>query len=395
MPRPRVRRTVLGLCAVVLAAVSACAEPEPDLELQVPGRVDGALGVVGTPSPSSTAETSCSTQPAAGGYDVATLNRAMQGIRLPDWRAGDVGATAPLSDGRMLWVFGDTLRAKGARPGIVANSMLVSSGTCFTPVAGSSGAPVLDLQRTGQACWPTSVLARKAMGGDSVSVICSRVQQDHHGLLDFTYLGASLAEIRVPVGGRPVVEHMTTLTPDNHDPRAVNWGAAQVVDGDWLYVYGTQQAQGELAKSALVARVRLEQMRSFPAWQFYDGRQWQEDPGWARPVLSASPGVSQAFSVHRLAGRFVLVSKRGGEFGDAIGVWTAPSPVGPWTLTSETPYAYDEHNGFVRYQPLAHPEIRLANGKLLVSLSRNPTTFANLLTDPRRGRPVFVEVPHP
>jgi hypothetical protein len=45
--------------------------------------------------------------------------------------------------------------------------------------------------------------------------------------------------------------------------------------------------------------------------------------------------------------------------------------------------------------PLAHPEIPLADGRLLVSVSRNTTDFDQLMADPEVGRPIFVEVGRP
>ncbi|MDE9366127.1 DUF4185 domain-containing protein [Luteipulveratus sp. YIM 133132] len=400
MPRSRTRRAVLA-AALGALLLAGCAEPEPGLQVEVSGAsrsggtADASVPPGGDGSTVPRLPPICAPPKPGRTYDTAQLNATMTQLDLPDWRAADVGATAPLTDGRVLWVFGDTLRAAGSRPGLVANSLLVSSGTCFTQVGAGRDTALLGVPEDGEACWPTSVASRAVIGGDEAFVICSRVQRKPAGLLDFSYLGASLIRITVASGGQPVIRDVTSLTPDTHDETVVNWGAGQLIDGGWLYVYGSQQGRGATSKSVLVARVRLAQASRFMAWQFYDGRRWQEDAGWARPVLPANPGVSQAFSVHRDGNHFVLVSKRGGEFGDAIGVWTAPTPAGPWSLASQTPYPYDDGSGFVSYQPLAHPELPLRNGRLLVTMSRNPTSFENLLAQPRRGRPVFVEVPKP
>ena len=52
----------------------------------------------------------------------------------------------------------------------------------------------------------------------------------------------------------------------------------------------------------------------------------------------------------------------------------------------------DFDTGELEYAPLAHPEIPLADGRLLVSVSRNTTDFDQLMADPEVGRPIFVEV---
>jgi hypothetical protein len=41
------------------------------------------------------------------------------------------------------------------------------------------------------------------------------------------------------------------------------------------------------------------------------------------------------------------------------------------------------------------PEVRLVNGNLLVSISRNTTDPTRLLDEPEIGVPVFAEVPRP
>ena len=105
--------------------------------------------------------------------------------------------------------------------------------------------------------------------------------------------------------------------------------------------------------------------------------------------------MSQTLSVHFVDGVFVAVSKRDGDLGDFVYTWTSKSPVGPWQPRqgASAPAGYD--TGELEYAPLAHPEIPLSDGKLLVSISRNTTDFQQLMTDPEVGRPLFVEVARP
>jgi hypothetical protein len=56
---------------------------------------------------------------------------------------------------------------------------------------------------------------------------------------------------------------------------------------------------------------------------------------------------------------------------------------------------FEDRTGVLQYAPLAHPEVALASGKLLVSISRNTTDLARLVRDPHIGRPVFVEIAMP
>ena len=94
-------------------------------------------------------------------------------------------------------------------------------------------------------------------------------------------------------------------------------------------------------------------------------------------------------------GEYVAVSKRDGDLGDFVYVWTAPEPYGPWTPQKgiAAPAGFD--TGELKYAPLAHPEVPLANGKLLVSISRNTTDPQRLFDDPEVGVPEFAQVPRP
>jgi hypothetical protein len=54
-----------------------------------------------------------------------------------------------------------------------------------------------------------------------------------------------------------------------------------------------------------------------------------------------------------------------------------------------------ETDGQLEYAPLAHPEVPLQTGKLLVTVSRNTTDFQRLLQEPEVGVPRFVEIDLP
>jgi hypothetical protein len=105
--------------------------------------------------------------------------------------------------------------------------------------------------------------------------------------------------------------------------------------------------------------------------------------------------VSQTLSVDRVGDRFVAVSKRDGDIGDFVYVWVSGTPVGPWVPREAVPAPAGFDTGRLLYAPLGHPEVRLASGRLLVSISRNTTDLAALLADPEIGTPLFVEVAVP
>ena len=75
------------------------------------------------------------------------------------------------------------------------------------------------------------------------------------------------------------------------------------------------------------------------------------------------------------------------------------SPVGcpacPWTRSAALEAPFLTGTDEFAYAPLAHPEISLADGRLLVSISRNTTDLVRLRQDPTVGRPRFAEIARP
>ncbi len=334
------------------------------------------------------------------------VNQVVAGIDLPYWQAADVGASARLSDGRLVWLFGDTVRADDVEPRLVANSLLVTSGTCVAQLLPPGRGPVVPDVVEGIVRWPMSVvvlppteeLAAEGVS-DLVVVLCARTERgDEAGSgLDFRYRGTSAAVFTVSGGGAPQPHRLLELTRDDVDEQQVHWGAAATVDGAWWYVYGTRLTGEplEYGRELYAARIGVADPADLDAWEFWDGASWQADVAAAAPVLGADAGVSQTLSVDRVDGTWTAVSKRGGDLADAVWTWTAPEPVGPWTASSALSAPAGHDTGRRTYTPLAHPDVPLASGGLLVSVSRNTGSLAELLDEPELGRPLFAEVPRP
>ncbi len=384
---------MLALLTALLAGCASTADPPHYPEATWTGSGAGPLRIVrpvGAPA--------C--HPTTAPDSAAAYDRWMAGISgLDDWRAADVGLSTALVDGRTLWLFGDTTRAAGAGPRFASSSILVTEGDCTAQAIGADDAAVLP-NSPGSVCWPSSLAARSTAGGDDLWIGCSRVQRTGKGLYDFAYLGASLVTVHVPRGGVPGAPRAVSITPDRRDPEQVNWATAMVVADGWLYVYGTVGpgsgvGGGAAGRALMLARAPLATAVRPTTWTYWTGSDWSPSAAAAAAILPANPGVSQALSVHRINGSYVAVGKQGGDLGNTLAVWRAPAPQGPWTVVHRRSLPHLEGDGVVTYQPLAHPELPLADGKLLVSYSRNPTDQSRLLTDPSLGRPRFLEVPRP
>jgi len=327
---------------------------------------------------------------------VAQLNRIVAGLDLPLWQAGDIGASARLPDDRIVWVFGDTVRADSVTPRIVANSMLVTSGLCTSQVEAKGQGPVIPDRADGVVHWPMSVVSVPRPEGDVLVVVSARIRRGTSGGLDFTYLGSSATIFDVAAGGAPTLRQQLDITPDSSAPDQVNWGSAMTVNGGWLYVYGTRlPSKDSFGRALYAARAPVADARDRATWQFWDGAAWVGEQARAAVVLPARGGVSQTLSVDALDGQFVIVSKRDGDLGNTVYAWSSDSPVGPWAAQRGTRADFQDPSGQLKYAPLAHPGIALADGRLLISISRNTTDFSRLLSDPTLGRPVFAEIDRP
>lgn len=328
--------------------------------------------------------------------DVADLNRFATTVRGGrDFAGGDVGASVALQDGRQLYLFGDTVRAGG---GFVRNSMLVFAPGCAQVVLPAGRGAIIPDRSDGVAYWPMSVARVARPGYDLVGVSVQRIHPTGSGMFDFEALGPGAALFVVPRGGVPQLLGVHDFGPDSPDTTRPVWGAATLVEGEWVYLYGTARPpQATLDGFSLrVARVRVDDLLDPARWRYWDGARWSRDAGSARPLLAPGQGVSQTLSVLHRGRRWYAVSKRGEFLGSDLTVWTAAAPTGPFggaTVVARIPS--DASTGTLRYLPLAHPDLLPKPGSVVVGYSENNTDITAVMDDPRRYRPRFLRVPLP
>jgi hypothetical protein len=379
--RLRVAGFVLPVAVVVLGVAYG-----------VPGPSDPPVPVLEGASPSECV-------PTGPLETVRDLNDFVASVRgHPDFAGGDVGASVRLQDGRHLFVFGDTLRT--GRSGdleFVRNSMLVFGPNCGQVVQPADRAAVVPDRADGVGYWPMSVGRVQRPGYDLVGVTLQRVHTVGSGVFDFEVLGPAVAVFIVRRGAVPQLLGVRDLGPDSPDTTRPMWGAASMVDGDVVYLYGTARPQdaGLDGFSLRVARVGIDDLLDLEQWRYWDGRGWADDPSAAVELLP-DDSVSQTLSVFRRGERWHAVSKRHDFIGSDLTVWTAPSPTGPFgnaTVVASIPSDVD--TGRLRYMPLAHPDLLPKPGTVVVSFSENNLDLEYVIDDPRRYRPRFLRVPLP
>lgn len=314
----------------------------------------------------------CARQPA----DAPAFFDAMTANRTDGWITADLPSSVDLRDGRVLWLFGDTWTGARAPDGGIApgarlqhNSALLQTGGCVDLV-GSVGGGWLTIPGTEDFWWPSAGVVAGGTRGRVVDVFVTRVQRTGPGVLDFVLVGTDVVQLRrrdlAVLGVRPL-PHQDRL-----------WGTSVVADGGWLYLFGRGFTAGP---STYLARVRARDLDG--RWQFRSGRRWSRDPARATPVLTAPP-FNNATVTRLRDGRWLAIAKDREFDGTAVIGWIARAAQGPWRATgpliaAPTSGRPDEFT----YMAVSHPEITLANKRLLVSWNLN-TRAASLdhLSDP-------------
>lgn len=332
---------------------------------------------------------------------VEALNRLVTKVLGDDAFAGaDVGASVELQDARRLFVFGDTLRSAdfvGQR--FVHNSMLVFSPGCGQVVMPRSRGALVPDREDGVGYWPMSIARIELPGRDLVGVGLQRVRMTGGtDVFDFEVLGPAIARFDVPRGGIPELQSVQDIGADRADTTQPMWGAAAVVDGGWIYMYGTSRpADAGVTGFALrVARTKPETVGEPDTWRYWNGKAWVRDAKSARELIGYKGGVSQTLSVFRVGKTWYALSKRDEVLGRDLTIWTAPGPTGPFVAAPPSAaIPSDAVTGTLRYMPLAHPDLLPEPGTVVVSYSINNTDFTVVQNDPRRYRLRFLRVDLP
>ena len=201
-------------------------------------------------------------------------------------------------------------------------------------------------------------------------------------------LGVDLAELQTIGDGPPRLVAVHATPASRAGELGVLWGTGVGRDGDTLYLYGTRRVpNAPTGKELLLARVRLAGLTDPSAWRFRTATGWTGDPDRAAVLIPAPGGVSTALSAHRSGVGWVLVTKRDDFLGDAVVALVGPHPWGPFQ--EHVLFASRTTAGRLEYLPMAHPEIPLLDGSLLVSLNHNDLDLNVVLADPAAFRPTF------
>ena len=260
---------------------------------------------------------------------------SIDALRSPAWTAADLTGSVPLTDGRRLWLYGDTITSGlGPTGGAVSrsftarNSAIVQERGCLTPLLLGSGPTAGSWipQLGAEWSWPGDGYARDG----TVWVYATRLGEIGPGVFGFEARAVDLVEVdQATLTIRRIHRNRYAAAP-------VLLGSSVTTDGTWTYVYGRDERGSK--RNTYVARVPAA--NPLAATTYWTGASWSTEAGQARPIFTTDVVGGPAFDdlgPAYGAKRFVAAVKDGEFLASSVELYTAPGPDGPWAKVTTVP----------------------------------------------------------
>jgi len=313
--------------------------------------------------------------------------------------ACDGAFSVPLSDGRVLWLFGDSYvdcYREGTIPCLfqVRNCAMLHDTHDVQSVESLIGkhAGIQSFFKNGPAedpwFWPVSGFQHR----NSVYVYLTTLRKKGTGNLGFASIGQDhLARLTFP---KIDVAEYIPLPNFN----GIDFGTGFIYEPAETYTYAYGQKRDRTTLNIFLARFPT----STPGtnWMFWSGTGWSSSPTNAIPVASQR---ATSISVCKVRGKFLLTSS---EFsiacdqGKEIYMSVSRQPTGPFTARKKIFTVDDTYQGHYPffYLPVAHPEFINSKEEILVTYCLNnyePCVPAcnNGRANPDHYRPRAIRVP--
>lgn len=298
--------------------------------------------------------------------------------RSSGWISSDGGFTIPLTDGRTMWLMGDSHiddydPATGTVPCLfqVRNAALVQPADDWdwhhTQTLIGKGPGIKSFLKNNpddqHFIWPGAGIQIN----DTIYIYCANMKNAKSALEGFGFAHAGndlMAKVLFPsmqvVGYAPL---------QNFDE--IGFGIGFIQREHWVYVYG--QKFNKMTNELFVAR--FPETRPCGPWQFWNGGDWTGDIRKIK-AIAAQGGVSGTFEVCAVHGRILLVSSQlsvGCDQGKDIFGATSTTITGPfseprWIYTIDD--TLQGHYPFF-YAVVAHPEFSADGQDLLMTYAIN------------------------
>jgi Domain of unknown function (DUF4185) len=332
------------------------------------------------------------------------------------WQGADAAYSIPLRDGRVIWIFGDTLYGDerlvtGEEPRMVHNTIGIS--TCMDgkwkidyaikkDARGNPDSFFKPPQNNGTYYWALDGVAHNVQHNDElwITLVCVRnVPNSNAFALGFEICGTDLAHV-TGVDGDPQnwkVAYFPLVPESVH----ANPSASALIEDDYLYIYTLYEVGNRpqiLTRIPLKGlgdpRKNLQYLGSDDKW--HDGI----DPAKAKVIMKT--GASEmSVRYHPELKKWVAVMVDPQIFSDKVILRTSPSLIGPWTdgeviyripILQKSDPKYDADT--FCYADKEHPEFEQA-GELLFTYVCNTMKPRKLLAEPNIYFPQVVRMPMP
>jgi len=293
--------------------------------------------------------------------------------RTNGWTAGDGALSIALSDGHVLWLFGDSHvddydLASGSMPCLfqVRNAgllhrkddlknpqTLIGQGPGFRSWFKNSDDNDLWF-------WPVNGF----QSGDTIFVYLSALRKTATGgQWGFESVGHDYwAKIKFP-----------EMKEINYSPlpsfAGIGFGQGFVSEGEYTYAFGSRQKG--IGSRVFVARFKSAAPES--NWSFWDGDGWNSNVTKAAVIAH---GASTSVHICKVKNKFLLTTSAFSvacDQGKEIYMATSPGPTGPFSSLKKIFTVDDTFHGHYPffYIPVAHPESLNERDELLVTYSIN------------------------
>jgi hypothetical protein len=342
--RGRARLALVPLLIAVTIGLAACLPPPPP-----------------PPPPDPPAVTSyCASKTPASPGD---YQQAFDGLRTAgaEWAASDGSIPVALPDGRVLWMFGDTIVGRVQADASIAdgwkmirNSFVVQNGACLMPMMGGargSRTESIANPAPNEWFWPTAGVVEN--NGTQLRVFMLRLTfTSDPEPFNFTVIGVEVATYALPDLTLLSITNLPLAAPD-----APPYGQTVLVGNDgYLYLYGSQAVSCGCMlfdpREQEVARAPLGSETTPAAWEFavVDPDTavvtWSNKATNATPMLFGPSGFDPATATINDAPRaplevtpyrngYLATAKTIDGFSDDVSTWLAPTPTGPWSYVNK------------------------------------------------------------
>lgn len=323
------------------------------------------------------------------------------------WTGADGAYTISLSQGNILWLYGDTWvgnirNNRHVDATLINNSVAIQKGR-----SPNSASITFFFNRTPEGKFSAFIQPLDGKGWF----------WPYHGLMDEEDLYLFLIQIdrtddSQPAGFKIIGTWLGHVSNPEQSPKQwrvtqhkVPWGelsgAGDLVFGSWLlikdgfiYIYGTSEdiINQVHHKYMVLARVPVGSLEQFNEWRFFSKGKWVDDFSRISRLCS---NMANEYSVSYLPvlGKYIVVYSQNSVSEDIM-IRLAPEPHGPWSdplSIYKCPEAsWDD--GIYCYAAKAHPALTLNADEMIITYVANSDDFWKMAADARLYRPRFIRV---